>query len=918
MANLTNLNNKFLVTTGGNVGIGTTSPTAKLHLAVSSANDDTFHIFNGSVRTHLLASESTNGVIYMRSSANTNTVRINSSGLSYFNGGNVGIGTTSPVVKLAVKSSQEQLTLSEGDLRGATFDYRSSTGNLNIATNGINARTNPQFTLDLNGNVGIGTTSPSQKLHVEGLALIKNNTSGLLYLYDTSNSIYGDINGDAIVTAGNSLRFTVNSGERMRIDSSGRIGIGVTPKSWTVFTPIQIGQASSFVGRTSSNQTDVCNNWYYDGAEKRINTGYAQRYVQDGSGAHYWLIGGTDAADSAISFSTAMYIKNDGNVGIGTTSPGNLLDVAGDTDISGQLFVQHSGSYTAKLKQLATSMSNATYTFEIDSTAHTSNLSTAGAMSVDVDSGRAFTINGLGNVGIGTTSPNPFGWGNKHLTCLAAGTNQYFGLDIVGSGSGAGAIIFGGGSGSGTATNIARAQITALDGSHLTFYTNASNSGSSFTERMRIDSSGNVGIGTTSPSQLLHVNSSTNNPTGIGLQNSERYYSVRSNNFSLVFTDETVGSERMRIDSSGNVGIGTTSPSTKLHIVGANGAVTPSGFSVFDLTVADNAESAIGILGNTYSSIYFGDAADPNMGAVVYNHSTNALDLRVNGNATAVTVNSDKTTTFAANIHTDVVNNKANSANIIYRSGTSTLVGGGTLANKLYVLDSGNVGIGETSPNGKLHIKDGLTCSIDIENTSNTGLGEIAFNDPDADDRGALQYSHNLDAMIFKTDATEQVRILPTGSFCIGGTAIQAVNAVTFDVGSNGFTITNNTTSGAGNGHEFQTFRRNSTQIGSIVMNGTTGVTYATSSDYRLKEDLQDFNGLDMVSNIPVYDFKWKSAEERSFGVKAHELQEVLPQAVSGDKDAEEMQGVDYSKIVPLLVKSIQELEARVKELENK
>ena len=50
----------------------------------------------------------------------------------------------------------------------------------------------------------------------------------------------------------------------------------------------------------------------------------------------------------------------------------------------------------------------------------------------------------------------------------------------------------------------------------------------------------------------------------------------------------------------------------------------------------------------------------------------------------------------------------------------------------------------------------------------------------------------------------------------------------------------------------------------------------------------------------------------------AHELQEVLPDAVSGEKDAEEMQGVDYSKIVPLLIKSIQELEARVKTLENK
>ena len=78
------------------------------------------------------------------------------------------------------------------------------------------------------------------------------------------------------------------------------------------------------------------------------------------------------------------------------------------------------------------------------------------------------------------------------------------------------------------------------------------------------------------------------------------------------------------------------------------------------------------------------------------------------------------------------------------------------------------------------------------------------------------------------------------------------------------------------------------------------------------------FKGLDLVSNIKVYDYKWKSADERTYGVVAHELQEVLPQAVDGNKDDEQMQGVDYSKIVPLLVKSIQELKAEIELLKNK
>ena len=97
--------------------------------------------------------------------------------------------------------------------------------------------------------------------------------------------------------------------------------------------------------------------------------------------------------------------------------------------------------------------------------------------------------------------------------------------------------------------------------------------------------------------------------------------------------------------------------------------------------------------------------------------------------------------------------------------------------------------------------------------------------------------------------------------------------------------------------------------VGNISFNSDrTAVNYNTTSDYRLKEDYKDFNGLDVTSKIKVYDFKWKNKDYRSYGVIAHELNEVVPSAVTGDKDGDDMQAVDYSKLVPLLLKSIQEL----------
>jgi hypothetical protein len=106
---------------------------------------------------------------------------------------------------------------------------------------------------------------------------------------------------------------------------------------------------------------------------------------------------------------------------------------------------------------------------------------------------------------------------------------------------------------------------------------------------------------------------------------------------------------------------------------------------------------------------------------------------------------------------------------------------------------------------------------------------------------------------------------------------------------------------------------------------GTINVTssstsYNTTSDYRLKTDFKDFNGAKLLDSIKVYDYQWKLDNSRSYGVKAHELQEIIPYAVTGEKDAVNSDGsihpqsVDYSKLVPVLIKALQEQEAQVKD----
>jgi hypothetical protein len=171
----------------------------------------------------------------------------------------------------------------------------------------------------------------------------------------------------------------------------------------------------------------------------------------------------------------------------------------------------------------------------------------------------------------------------------------------------------------------------------------------------------------------------------------------------------------------------------------------------------------------------------------------------------------------------------------------------------------------------------------------------------------------------------ERMRLTSGGVLAIGsnGTPASAKVYVEQDI-SNGNGILIRTPTDSGSWGYLRFMNSGFLNIGGVFQTSSTTLQYATSSDYRLKEDLKDFNGLDKVSAIKVYDFKWKESEDRMEGVLAHELQEVIPYAVNGEKDALDedgnirTQGVDYSLIVPTLIKAIQELKAEVEQLKQK
>jgi hypothetical protein len=177
--------------------------------------------------------------------------------------------------------------------------------------------------------------------------------------------------------------------------------------------------------------------------------------------------------------------------------------------------------------------------------------------------------------------------------------------------------------------------------------------------------------------------------------------------------------------------------------------------------------------------------------------------------------------------------------------------------------------------------------------------------------------------MLFATNDTERARIDTSGNLLVGTTSTQQSRIVSEANGTSVYGLTTNMTAGSGTRFHI-VFRENSSERGSITSAGS-GVAYNTSSDYRLKENVAPMqNALATVAQLNPVTYTWKADGSDGQGFIAHELQAVVPDCVTGEKDAvdaegnPQYQGVDTSFLVATLVSAIQELTARLEVLENK